>query len=76
MAGTLLVNINGEIMMFKIIDVAAARDVIGGNNYIYQCWDKKGNVYWDNRPNAAGCTNSVTGQTEYDKKNPQRGGGK
>jgi len=50
--------------MFKKIAMQNAQEVVGGNPYIYQCYNTKGEVYWDTKPNSAGCTNSQTGAWE------------
>jgi hypothetical protein len=62
--------------MFKQIVMQEAQLVVGGNGYIYKCWDKQGKEYWDNKPNSAGCTNTQTGRTEKGsgKGSSQRGG--
>lgn len=62
----------GEVDMYKLVDSNESRSVVGGNGYIYRCWDRKGKEYWDRRPNSAGCINTVTGKMEKDSKNPQR----
>ncbi|MGL4754940.1 MAG: hypothetical protein ACRCXB_21425 [Aeromonadaceae bacterium] len=68
--------IKKDELMYKTLTSQESRTVVGGNGYIYRCWDTKGKVYWDRRPNSAGCVNTVTGKTEKDSKNPQRGSGK
>lgn len=50
--------------MFKQINIQEAKQVVGGNPYIYKCYSSKGEVYWDYKPNSAGCTNTTTGAWE------------
>ncbi|MFK0380225.1 hypothetical protein [Pandoraea sp. NPDC090278] len=60
-------------MNFKVIPHDEAANVVGGiisfdsnkqSDYIYKCWDTAGTLYWDTKPNKAGCVNSNTGKTE------------
>ncbi len=50
--------------MFQKISMQDAQKVVGGNPYIYKCYDTRGNEYWDTKPNSAGCLNTLTGQWE------------
>lgn len=60
--------------MYTVISTQEAKKVIGGNPYIWKCWDKKGNEYWDTQPNTAGCQNSSTGEWKTGRKSQRKGG--
>lgn len=62
--------------MFTVLSLQEAKEITGGNPYIWQCWDTKGNEYWDTEPNSAGCKNSVTGEWKTGTKKQRKGGGK
>ena len=59
--------------MFTVLSTQEAEKITGGNNYIWKCWDTKGNVYWDTEPNNKGCENSLTGEWKTGKKSQRKG---
>lgn len=61
--------------MYNVLSNDESSKIIGGNPYIYKCWDTKGKEYWDTQPSRAGCENTKTGAWETGKKK-QRSGGK